>query len=83
MNGRICTRCGRPLNEDEHTLGDPRIVFVRRGRGRVKVQKVRTYECKVRLAGTKPDGETFVPATPDRIGDRDISFRHESRFTQA
>lgn len=80
MNARICQHCGRPLNAQEHNLGDPRTIITRRGRGRVKVQRVRTYECKVRLAATNAAGVTFVPATPDRIGDADVSYRHESRF---
>lgn len=80
MNGRLCTRCGRRLNADEHEIGEKRTILVRRGRGRVGMQRVRTYACRVRLAATSPSGKTFVPPTPDRFDPTYASYRHESRF---
>lgn len=81
MNGRICRACGRRLNADEHDIGEPRTILVRRGRGRVGMQRARTYACRVRLAATSPStGKTFVPPTADRFEPTLASYRHESRF---
>ena len=83
MNGRLCSACGRRLNPDEHEVAEKRVLVpARRGRGRLGVQRVRVYGCRVRLAATNPaTGRVFVPATGQRIKELDIGYRHESRFT--
>lgn len=77
---RHCKRCGRVI-PDEHDIGEPRYVFTRRGRGRMDLQRVRTYGCRVRLTAVSPLGRVEVPATPQRTKFNDTAYRHESRFT--
>lgn len=78
---RFCNRCGRPLDAEHHDIGESKFVFARRGRGRMKLQKVRIYGCRVRLTAVSPaTGRTIVPNTTDRIKETDTAYRHESRF---
>ncbi len=89
---RICHRCNRPLDGEHHDIlrhedgpnkGKPirRTMIVRRGRGRVGVQKVTVYGCKVRLVATSPvTGKTLVPSHPQRISELDTRYVHEDRF---
>ena len=70
MNGRICTRCGRPLNDQEHE----RTTSHRLGRRW-------EYGCKVRLVATSPTTKrTMVPHTPQRTKENDARYVHEDRL---
>lgn len=89
---RICPRCNRPLDAEHHTIlrhekgprkGQPirRPMIVRRGRGRLGIQKVLTYECKVRLIAQSPStGKVGVPPSPQRIKELDTRYVHEDRL---
>jgi hypothetical protein len=77
---RYCNRCGRPLDAEHHDLGDPSFVTFRRGRGRLPLQRVRIYGCKVRLTSVDDAERTSVPDTPQRTKSNRTAYRHESRF---
>jgi hypothetical protein len=94
---RICTRCNRELNEQEHdVLRYPddykdeakrgkvmKVPMVtNRGRGRIGIQMIRRYGCRVKLIATSPvTGKTLVPSHPQRLlAAGGARYVHESRF---
>ena len=80
-SGRICKRCGRRLNLDEHDDGGKVWQIARRGRCRMGVQRVRVYNCRLRLVGTSPvSGKTIVPKSAQRWKAIDNRYVHEDPF---
>lgn len=85
---RICVRCGRRLNDDEHHVlvdddGEAikRWTMVNRGKGRMGLQRVRVYECRVSLIATSPaTGKILRPAHPQRIKELDTRYVHNDRL---
>lgn len=92
---RICKSCNRPLDAEHHDLlrypddhpdkaGEVVKVpmVVRRGRGRLGIQMIRRYGCRVRLIATSPvTGKTLVPTHPQRLlAAGGARYVHESRF---
>jgi hypothetical protein len=80
---RWCPRCNRPLDATGHDPADPpsAVVPVRRGRGRLGVQRVRRWTCRVRLVATSPaTGKTLAPNTPQRLAILDTRYVHVDRL---
>ena len=79
-NGRICTRCGRRLNTDEHDFDGTKLV----GFPGEQPRKATNWVCRVRLIadhmGVDIDTKEpvfrrhYIPKTTQRVGNTNIRY---------